>query len=146
MMDFPQLWMKGERTFFPRLRNRLRRNAVARAAPSSQEAVTQLDGIGRRYTTALNETMMSFVDPSRPLVSIKNFTAEDIINNWLYAGAMHWDEEKVAFVERWSKVSYEFQLSKAIHALCDSYWELDLLVQRILNEPSLLMSRETGDE
>jgi hypothetical protein len=137
MLDMRQLWMKGERTHLPSLRNRLRRNALAHASSASAEAVTQLDGIGGRYTEASKETMMRYADPANPMVSLKDVTAEQVIDDWLYAGAVHWDEERAARVRLWSRDSYEFFLSKALYGLCDVYWELDILVQGILAEPSL---------
>jgi len=138
MMDLRQLWMQGDRTHFPTVRKMLRRSALAIGSSASEEAVQQLDGIGRRYKQALNTTLMSLVDPDNPMVRVKDISAEQVIDDWLYAGAAHWDEDRDARVKMWSKVSYEFSLSKALHALCDSYWELDVLVQGILDEDRLL--------
>lgn len=132
--------MKGERTNFPGVRNRLRRSAVANGSPASDEAVRQLDGIGRRYGEALKTSMMSFVDLANPMVTLKDITAEQVIEDGLYSGAVHWDEERSARIKLWSKDSYEFSLSKAPHSLCDVYWELDILVQGILAESLLTAS------
>ncbi|MGO9759808.1 MAG: hypothetical protein ACLP1Q_00910 [Solirubrobacteraceae bacterium] len=140
MMDLRQLWMKKERTHFPKVRNMLHRHADGKGSAASVEAVTQLDGIGRRYSEALKTTLMSFVDPVNPMVALKTISAEQVVQDWLYSGPAHWDEERAARVKLWSKEGYEFSLTKALNSFADVYWELDLLVQGILGEPSLVMS------
>ncbi len=138
MMDLRQLWMQGERTRFQTVLGILRRNAMALGSVASAEAISQLDGIGKRYRKSMRKTTMSFVERERPLVPVKEFSAEDVIHSWLYGGNFHWDEEKAAFIDVWRPESYEFTLSKAIHAASDSFWELDLLIQAILQHPRLV--------
>jgi hypothetical protein len=137
MMDLRQLWMQKERTHFPKVRNTLRRHALDKGSAASVEAVTQIDGIGHRYTEALNTTLMSCVDPANPLVPLKTISAKQVVADWLYSGQAHWDEERAARVKLWSKETYDFSLTKALNSLSNVYWELDLLVQGILAEPSL---------
>jgi hypothetical protein len=91
MMDLCQLWMQNERTRFQTVLGILRRNAEAVGSPSCVEAIAQLDGIGKRYRESMRKTMMSFVERERPLVPVKEFSAEDVIHNWLYGGHFHWD-------------------------------------------------------
>lgn len=138
MMDLRQLWMKKERTHFPRVRNMLRRHAFDKASAASAKAVIQIDGIGDRYTEALNATLMSFADVANPMVALQTISAEQVVEDWLYSGPAHWDEERAARVKLWSREGYEFSLTKALNSFADVYWELDLLVQGILGEPSLL--------
>jgi hypothetical protein len=136
--DVRQFLMEKERTHFQTVRNVLRRNARARAnPPASDEAVAQIDGIGKRYTKALKEPMMGTLNPQNPVVPLDPITAEQVVEDWVYGGSTHWDKERAARVARWSNKTYEYTLSKALHAFCDSYWELDILAQGILHEPSL---------
>jgi hypothetical protein len=114
----------------------LRTNALARETSASREAVRQLDGIGCRYRATLKTKLMSGGDRKNPMVDVEESSAEQVISDWLYFGAAHWDEEKAERVNQWSKVGYEFSLSKAVIAVLNVYWELDLLIQGLLNEDS----------
>lgn len=138
MMDVRQLWMKNERTHFPTVRNMLRRHALAKRSAASVVAVEQIDGIGHRYAEALRSPLMNFVDAANPMLVLQSVTAEEVVKDWLYSGAAHWDQEREARVKRWSKDGYEFSLTKAMNSMCDVYWELDLFIQGILAQPSLV--------
>jgi hypothetical protein len=137
LMDLGQLWMKKERMPFPKVRHAARPHAREGHAGLSR-AVLQIDGIGSRHSEALKMTLMKFVDPANPMVTVKAVSA---VQDWPYSGPAHWDEERTARVKRWPKESYDAYATKALDRRASVYWELDLWVQGILAEPSLSTER-----
>jgi hypothetical protein len=145
MMDLRQFRMDKERTHFPTVRNALSRNARSAGTAAADDAKLVLAGIKTRYQEAMAEPMIHWVKPEdlmRPVMpgdeTVQSFSADEVIDNWCYGGAFHWDEEKAEILRHTRPETYEFQFVKAIHAACRSYFELDLMIQHILGEPTLL--------
>lgn len=130
MSDFRQLWMQGEQTYFGAVLATLRKNALAVGTPEALNAVPLLDGIGTRHREALRRPLMYLGEDT--------ITADQVIRTWLYSGPEHWDEEKAEARSLWSPVQFDFSLTKATAALCDIYWELDIVIQGILYSEGLL--------
>lgn len=127
-MDFRQLWMKKEPARFHAVLNVLRRG-VATSSPLAENTRTVLDHLGRRHRDERNTSLMKHVwadDPMGP--PIREFTAEHVIDDWLYGGAFHFDADAAGRVASWSPVAYEWSLVKALTRIAGVCWELDLLV------------------
>lgn len=131
-MDFRQLWMKKEPTRFHAILGVLRRG-VSPAEPDAEHTLAVLAHLGRRHRDECRTGLMKHVwadDPMGP--PIREFTAEQVIDDWLYGGAFHFDADAADRVASWSPVSYEWSLVKGLVALAQVCWELDVLVSAII--------------
>ncbi|PTL58604.1 hypothetical protein [Paraconexibacter algicola] len=133
-MDFRQLWMKKEPARFHAILGLLRQRVASQTTlADSTKAI--LDLLGRRHRDERNVGLMRHVwadDPMGP--PIREFTAEQVINDWLYGGAFHFDADAASRVAAWSPVAYEWSLVKAIKGIAVVCWELDVLVGAIVED------------
>ncbi len=130
-MRFRQLWMQKEPTRFHGVLGLLRQ----RVAPGPQQAETirLLDELGRRHRDARKTSLMRHVWIDDPLgAPIRDFAAEQVIDDWFNGGQFHSDPEAMQRVRSWSPTAYEWSLIKAIHAVAGVLWELDVLVAAVL--------------
>lgn len=139
-MSFRQLWMSKEPTRFHAILNILR-SAIPTNGLGSTRTRAVLDHLGRRHRHARAISLMKHVRVDDPMGRpIREFTAEQVIDDWLYGGAFHFDPDAAERVASWSPNAYEWSLIKAITAVAGVCWELDLLVGAILEQqrPSAL--------
>jgi hypothetical protein len=130
-MDFRQLWMKKEPVRFHAVLGLLRRRAVSAPLADNTEAI--LDLLGRRHRRERGVGLMKHVwadDPMGP--PIREFTAEQVIDDWLNGGAFHFDADAADRVASWSPAAYEWSLVKAVRGIAGVCWELDILVGAIV--------------
>lgn len=99
-----------------------------------------LSSIIRRYNAAKSEEMMKHVWEHDPFGEPKaSFSAEYVIDQWFYSGTrFHWDDDKQAFVESWSREAIEFSYIKAMQNVAGVMWELDVMVAGALEEAGVL--------
>lgn len=126
-MTFRQLWSNKEPARFEAIRALLRNRALP--AHDRVEVVPLLDLLGSRLKQAAAGEMMKHVWKDDPFgTPIEVTYARQVIDDWLYAGPFHADEEKIERVERWSPETYEFTLAKAIRSVSYVFWELHIVV------------------
>jgi hypothetical protein len=132
-MSFRQLWDAKEPARFDAVRQLLRDHALP---PRYQVDVrVLLDVLGSRFKAATRSDMMRIVWEDHPLGKPKEvIRARQVIDDWLYSGPFHADEERIARVERWSSKAYEFTLAKALHAIVGVLWELLIVVGAVLED------------
>jgi hypothetical protein len=131
MMTFRQLWITKEPARFDATRALLRSHALP--AQDGVDAVEILDEIGTRFKLATSEVMMKDVWEDDPVGEpIDVIRACQVIDDWLYAGAFHTDEEKAERVGRWSPSTYEFTFAQAIHNVAYVMWELQVVAGSVL--------------
>lgn len=131
-MDFRQLWMKKEPARFHAILNVLRRG-ISPASPLADNTRAVLDYLGHRHRDERQTSLMKHVwhdDPMGP--PIREFTAEQVIDDWLYGGAFHFEAGAARRVASWSPVAYEWSLVKAVTHIAGVCWELNLLVGAII--------------
>jgi hypothetical protein len=138
-MDFRQHWMKKEPARFHAILLILRRGIAP--GPHALQTRAILDHLGRRHRDKMKATLMRHVwadDPMGP--SVREFTAEQVIDDWLYGGAFHFDADAARRVESWPSTHYEWSLINPITAIAGVCWELDLLAGAIVacQRPSAL--------
>jgi hypothetical protein len=105
------------------------------------DAVELLYEVGTRFKQATSEVMMKNVWKDDPVGEpINVIRARQVIDDWLYAGAFHTDEEKADRVRRWSPKTYEFTLAKAIHDVAYVMWELQIVVGGVLSAAEQLLA------
>lgn len=138
LADFRQLWMKREQTRFDKVLEMVRARAQPETRTASQQARRQLTDLEQRYAKARERPMMSFVDPRNPMNVIDHVPAERALDDWLYSGVFHLNKNKAARSEGWGATAYEYTITKIVHDYVGLLWELDIVVQGILNEPGVL--------
>jgi hypothetical protein len=132
-MSFRQLWDAKEPARFDAVRQLLRDHALL---PRDQVDVrVLLDVLGSRFKAATRSDMMRIVWEDDPMGKPKEvIRARHVIDDWLYSGPFHADEERIARVERWSSKAYEFTLAKALHTIVGVLWELQIVVGGVLED------------
>jgi hypothetical protein len=106
----------------------------ARPTRDGVDILEFLDAIGTRFKRATSEEMMKSVDRDDPFGDPIDVTsAREVIDDWLYGGAFHTDEDRAERVRRWSPVTYEFTLAKALHSVAYVMWELHVVVGSALS-------------
>jgi hypothetical protein len=133
-MNFRQLWSKDEPRRFEKVHELVRTHAKPGAADGVDIAAL-LSSLMRRYQEAKAEVAMKHVWKDDPMGEPKEtFTAELVIDTWLYGGAFHTDADKRAFVKSWIPSTYEFTFVKAMRRTAVLMWELDVLVRGAIEE------------
>jgi hypothetical protein len=126
-MSFRQLWDASEPARFDAVRQLLRGNA--RPPRDQVDVRVLLDVLGSRFKAATRSDMMRIVWQDDRLGEPKEvIRARQVIDDWLYSGPFHADEDRIARVGRWSSTAYEFTLAKALHAIAGVIWELQIVV------------------
>ncbi len=136
-MSFRQLWGASEPARFDAVRQLLRDHVLP---PRDQVDVhVLLDVLGNHFKAATRSDMMRIVWKDDPLGKPKEvIRARQVIDDWLYSGPFHADEDRIARVGRWSNTAYEFTLAKALHAIVGVIWELQIVVGGVL-APGLVL-------
>jgi len=133
-MWFRQLWMKKEPARFHAVLGLLR-GRLAPNHPDVNATRTVLTHLGRRHRQACRRSLMKHVWDHDPVGEpIRDFDAEQVIDDWLYGGQFHFDPAAAERVGSWSRPAYEWSLIKAITGVCAVCWELDLLVGAVLED------------
>ena len=136
-MRFRQLWMQKEPTRFHAVLALLRRHVTSGA--ERDETIGLLDELGRRHRGARRTGLMKHVWADDPMgAPIRDFDAEQVIDDWFNGGQFHSDPDAMRRVRGWSSTSYEWSLIKAVRAITGVLWELDVLVGAALEADALL--------
>lgn len=134
-MTFRRLWLQGEPARFELILRLLRDHA--RLDSRGGEARRLLEHLGRRYRNAKREVLMRHVREDDPVGEpIRVFRAEDVIDDWLYSGPFHEDDDRAARVASWSPVGYEWSFIKGITGVAAVMWELHVVVVAVLADAS----------
>jgi hypothetical protein len=95
-MWFRQLWMAKETTRFQAVLTILRRS-VDSTHPDAPQIEAILDHLGTRHRHARRASLMKHVYADDPMgAPIRDFRAEQVIDDWLYGGAFHFDPRRRA--------------------------------------------------
>jgi hypothetical protein len=133
-MPFRKLWMQGEPARFQDVLRLLRDNAKdEEVEPSASQA---LGAIGRHFRNARRAVMMRHViqrDARTFPEPLRDFTAEEVIDDWLNGVLFHADEEAEKRVRAWNPTTYEFSVIKAIWGVVGPMWELHVVVSAVLD-------------
>ena len=142
MMDFRRLWMSGEPTFFPRVRNKVRSHADPEM-PQGAAALAVIDLLGKEFKEACEEGVLGVLRqgvPENP-DNIKWIKAHEVVNDWINGDAFHGDPARQARVERWETSSYEFVLIKGVNRITNIWLAFCVLLDAILDANRQTLSR-----
>lgn len=133
-MHFRQLWSKEERTRFEKV-HELIRTHIRGGRIDGVDLKPVLGSVMSRYQSAKAYEAMKHVWADDPMGEPKeSFSAEYVIECWLYSDPFHTDDDKVKFRESWTPEGFDFTVIKAMRSVAALMWELDVLVQGALEE------------